>query len=54
MADLVYITQAVALFNRLIWQWRRSSLELLLEGSYTQTLFERKYAKVFITWHYEA
>ena len=53
MADLVHITQAVALLNGLIWQLRRTSLEVLLEGSYTQTLFEQNYTKVFIAWHYE-
>ena len=38
MADLVHTTQAFALLNGLIWQLRRSSLEVLLEGSYIQNI----------------
>ena len=45
MADLVHIIQAVALLNGLIWQLRRSSLEILLEGSYTQNIVWTKLRK---------
>ena len=45
MADLVHITQAFALLNGLIWQLRRSSLEVLLEGSYTQNIVWTKLPK---------
>lgn len=45
MADLVHITQAVALLNGLIWQLRCSSLEVLLEGSYTQNIVWTKLRK---------
>ena len=45
MADLVHITQAFALLNELIWQLRRSSLEVLLEGSYTQNIVWTKLPK---------
>ena len=45
MADLVHISQAVALLNGLIWQLRRSSLEVLLEGSYTQNIVWTKLRK---------